>query len=179
MSRIVAVAIAVIAVLCLILLFTAGVYYSNKEIRLVNKAEAQQKVCKAYFDTMWKTISQKCQIKNDYKKSFGEIYTSIMEGRYSNGRGGSLMSWIQEANPNYDSSLFRELMQTIESMRTSYFLEQKALSVIYNEHKDLIQTWPSSKFVGKRPLLKITIITSTETEKVYESGKEDNIELPN
>jgi len=25
-----------------------------------------------------------------------------MEGRYGNDRGGALMSWVQESNPNFD-----------------------------------------------------------------------------
>jgi hypothetical protein len=78
---------------------------SNKEIRLRSKITAQKQVCEAYYDKLWKVISQKAQVAEQYKKTFKEIYPQLIAGRYGSEKGGSLMKWITESNPNFDVSL--------------------------------------------------------------------------
>ncbi len=164
--------------------FLMKVHYQNEEIRLRNLTEAQQKVCKANFDKMFKVIAQDAQIaqKNmdEARKSFKQIYIPLMQGRYSNARGGALMSWIREHNPNFDlkatSELYKKLQEAIESNRAEFFMEQKKLISYRNQHLNLIKTFPGSWFLSKQPI-KIIVITSTKTENTYQTGKEDDINL--
>lgn len=159
--------------------------YSNSEIKLKNKQEAQETVCKANYDKMWKTISQVAQVPKEFmeqsKNAFKEIYPELMEGRYGNERGGALMSWVQESNPNFDMAAAKDLYENVqiavEANRQEYFVEQEKLISIYEQHKNIIETAPGSWFIGGRDPGEITIITSTITEKVYEEGKDDNVEL--
>ena len=58
-----------------------------------------------------------------------------------------------------------------------FFMEQKKLIDINNEHTIIRQTFPSSIFIGGRPDEKIKIVSSTATKRVMESGKEDEIEI--
>jgi len=148
---------------------------NNKEKSLRNQAAAQQKICQVVFDETWKIINQKCQVKDSYKDSFKEIFTGIMEGRYSNARGGSLMSWIQEANPNFDSSIFKDIMVSIEAQRHKFTGAQSTLVDIKREHDNLRTMFPSSIFVGGKPALEIIVVTSTNTEEIFKMGVEDNI----
>jgi hypothetical protein len=110
-------------------LITALTYVSssNSEISLKNHIEAQQKVCEAFYDKLWKIISQKAQVADQYKNAFKEIYPALIEGRYGNEKGGTLMKWIQESNPTFDVSLYKDLMSSIEAERTGFFMEQKKL----------------------------------------------------
>jgi hypothetical protein len=65
----------------------------------------------------------------------------------------------------------------IESERAGFFMEQKQLIDLNNEHRIIRQTFPSSMFIGGRPDIKITIISSDATKKVMETGKENDINV--
>ncbi len=154
-----------------------GITYGNKEVRVRNKITAQQEVIEGSFDKMWKIINQKAQVSSEYKDAFREIYKDLIEGRYGNEKGGSLMKLIVESNPNFDVSLYKDLMNSIEAERTSFFIEQKKLIDLGREHMDLLKTAPSSWFVGNRPEIKITIVSSEKTKQIIESGEENDIDL--
>jgi hypothetical protein len=165
--------------------FGMYVNYTNTEIDLRERTESQKLVCEANFDKMFKVISQTAEIPQEFmeqaKNAFKEIYTPLMEGRYSNERGGALMSWISENNPQFDlnaiSDLYKQLQRTIEANRQEFFLEQKKLIDMHREHLTYIQKFPNRAFLSDKKEVEITIITSTHTEKVFQEGKDDDIKL--
>ena len=93
--------------------------YNSTEVELRKQAEAQRGKVEGTYDVMWKTITQQASVSEQYKDAFKEIYPELIEGRYSQG-DGSLMKWIQESNPTFDTSLYKKLMQTIEVQRLSF-----------------------------------------------------------
>lgn len=149
---------------------------SNDEISLRNQIVAQQKVNEVSFDNTWKIIAQKCEIKDDYKESFRQIHTELMQGRHYEA-GGTFMKWIKEANPKFDVSLWKDLMNTVSGERKTFERNQNKLLDLQRQHNDLLTKAPSSWFVGSRPRIDVKIVTSTKTEKTFESGKEDDIQL--
>lgn len=168
-----------------LIIFGMYVNITNKEITLRNKTEAQQDVCKANYDKMFKVISQTAQVPTEFMKqakdAFQSIYTPLMEGRYSNDRGGALMSWVSEHNPAFDlgaaADMYKQLQIVIEANRQEYFIEQKKLIDMQREHRTYIAKFPQKIFVGDMDPVEIIIITSEKTEQIYESGKEDDINL--
>ena len=74
---------------------------------------------------------------DEYKEAFREIYPQLIEGRYSQG-DGSLMKWIQESNPNFDTSLYKDLMNSIEVERTYFAAEQKKMLDIHPSAHHLV-----------------------------------------
>lgn len=150
--------------------------YSNQEIRLRNQAEAQRGKIEAVYDQMWKIISQKAQVSEQYKDGFKEIYTGIIVGRYSQG-DGTLMKWIQESNPNFDASLYKEVMQSIEVERQNFTREQEVMIDLVREHTNLLNVFPSSIFLSSRKAIEYTIISSTKSKEVMQSGKDDDVDL--
>ena len=165
--------------------FGMYVSYTNGEITKRNQTLAQQDVTKANYDKMFKTISQVAQVPGQFmeksKEAFKEIYPDLMEGRYGNDRGGALMSWIQESNPNFDmgaaAKLYENVQIAVEANRQEYFVEQKKLIDLHREHKTYIEKFPARLFIGNVEPIEITIITSSKTGGVYETGKDDEIEL--
>lgn len=162
-------------------LVVGGMYvsYNNQEVGLRNEASAQQDKCMLVQDTMWKTLKQKAGVSEQSANKFKEVFSEIMDARYDNARGGALLSFITEANPNYDQSLYADLSRSVESERKSYMTAQSRLRDIKREHDDLRQKMPGNFFVGDRPELKITLVTSTVTEGVYEQGVDDDTNLFN
>jgi len=125
-------AVSIIAVLLLVGACGSYFSYNNREIALRTEAEAQRGKIEGVHDKMWKVLQQKAQITNEYAQSFDSIYTHIIAGRYSQG-DGSLMKWIKEANPDFDSSLYKDLMQSVEICRTEFQNSQeRMLDIIRN-----------------------------------------------
>ena len=156
----------------------AGMYfsYNNKEIALRAKAEAQVGKIEGVHDKMWKTLQQKAQVTNEYKDAFSEIYPALIEGRYSQG-DGSMMKWIQEANPNFDTSLYKDLMQSIELNREEFRKTQERMLDIIREHNVLLTSVPSKWFVSNKERIEYTVISSTRSKVVMETGLDDDVSL--
>lgn len=158
---------------------------TNTEIKMRETTIAQQEVGKANFDKMFKVISQTAQVPQkfmkDAKDAFKEIYQPLMESRYSGERGGALMSWVQENNPNFDLSgaadMYKQLQRVIEANRQEFFIEQKKLIDLKRNHSSYIKVFPNRLFLSDVSEIEIKIITSDKTEKVFDTGKEDDIDL--
>lgn len=166
--------------LFLLIYIPMSISYSNYANRTEEAAIAKTQACKVDYDNMWKIIQQQAGVTEHYEESFKEIYTELIDGRYSTDDGkGALMSWIQEDNPTFDSKLFDKLMNTIESQRTDFSTRQKELISIGEDYNKNRVTFPASWFIGDRPRMDVTIVTSTKTEKVYETGIDDDVNLFN
>ena len=165
-----------------------GVGVSNDEVRTVNRGNAQQESCEAFFDKMWKILQQQAGVTDQYREAFMEVYPALMEGRYA--EGGDFMKWVTESNPEFDTKLYDKLMASIEGERNGFFVEQQKLIDIDRVHHDMRETFPKKVIIGKRPnigyeedadgtVLKkgITIVKSLKTDKVYETGHEDDVDL--
>lgn len=159
-----------------IIYFGMSISYTNKANTLEVSADEKVKANMVDYDAVWKIINQQAGVVDKYQESFKEIYTGLMNERYSDGQG-QLMSWVQEHSPKFDSSLFGKLMNTIESQRIDFAMRQKELISIGEQYNHMLVTFPSRIFVGDRKKMEVKIITSTRTEDVFEIGKEDDIEL--
>lgn len=160
-----------------IIIAIVGISASNTEIKLRSQITAQKQVCEAFYDKLWKVINQKAQVAEQYKGAFKEIYPQLIEGRYGNEKGGALFKMITESNPNFDISLYKDLMLSIEAERAGFFMEQKRLVDLSNEHRIIRQTFPASIFIGSRADIEILIVSSDATKKVMETGKENDIDI--
>lgn len=176
-KKIAALAVSVIALVVGIVIFSMNISIENQEIDLRETTIAQNKKCEAYFDKMWKILKQKAGVTDQYKEAFKDIYPKLIEGRYSQG-DGSLMKWVQESNPTFDASMYKDLMKSIEVERTGFFNEQATLIDMQREHKVYLQKTPNRWFLADnlKPV-DIKVITSSNTDQVYKTGKEDDIEL--
>lgn len=155
-----------------------GLYFSasNKEIRLRSQADAQRGKIEVVYDQMWKIISQKAQVSDQYKDGFKEIYTGLISGRYSQG-DGTLMKWITESNPNFDVSLYKDLMQSIEVERINFTNEQNKMLEIIRNHSNLLNEFPTTYFLSSRSPIEYTVISSTKSKETMKTGIDDDVEL--
>ena len=157
----------------------AGMYfsYNNKEIALRAKAEAQVGKIEGVHDKMWMVIQQKAQVTTEYKDAFAEIYPEIISGRYSGDGDGSLMKWVTESNPNFDTSLYADLMQSIEILRSEFQRNQETMLDLVREHKTLCTTYPGRWVISDTMEIEYTVISSTKSKVVMETGIDDDVKL--
>ena len=170
--------IGLIVILVVGVISTAGFYfsYNNQEVSLREQAEAQRGKVEGVHDAMWKIISQKAQVSNEYRAGFDSIYSHIISGRYSQG-DGSLMKWIKEANPQFDASLYKDVMDAIEVQRTLFKREQEKMLDIKRQHNTLCKTYPGRWFISNTNEIEYTVISSTKSKMVIETGIDDDTKL--
>lgn len=172
-SLIIIVAVAAILLVLLIMFFT----YNNKEIYLRKEADAQRKKIESTHDKMWKVIKQKAEVSDKYRETFERVYPEIIAGRYSD--GSSAMKWIQEANPNFDTSLYNDLMQAIEIQRTHLHNAQTRMLDVIRERASLIESYPSRWFITNKSEIEYEVISSTKTHNVVETRVDDDVDVFN
>ena len=170
--------ISIAVIVIIVVLSSIGMYfsYNNREINLRQQCEAQRGKIENCYDRMWKILSQKAQVSNEYKNAFKEIYPELIAGRYSNG-GRELMKWIQESNPNFDTSLYKDLIQSIEIERTAFATEQDKMLDLIREHQVLINTYPGVWFISNKVPIEYKVISSTRSKEVMETSVDDNVSL--
>lgn len=159
-----------------LVLLLAFFYCNNKELALRKEAEAQEKKIESVHDAMWKIIQQKASVSNEYKEAFEKIYHDLISGRYANDNG-NLMKWIQEQNPNFDTSLYKDLMQAIEVQRLRFDSAQQRMVDIIRERESFIQSIPACFLVMNKKVIEYEIISSTRTKEVMQTRVDDDVNL--
>lgn len=157
-------------------LISTGVSLYNQEVALKNQIEAKQTENKANFDNMWKKIKQATNVSDDYKNGLAEVVKAYTEGRKDTSEN-MLMKWGAEAVPNFDSSVYKQLMNIIVASRDDFTLNQKELLDLNREHDTLLDTFPNNIFyriMGVQKI-KVTTVTSTRTEETFNTGLDDEV----
>jgi len=151
--------------------------YSNGEAKLRNLITAKQKDNQSQLDNTVKVISQTAQVTDAQVQSIKDIIVGNATARHVD--GGNLMLSIQEAVPNVDrtTETFTNLQNIIVAARNTWTNNQRELLDYKREHDNLIDTQPSRFFVvtlGGKDKIDVVIVTSTRTEKSFETGKDDD-----
>ena len=175
------------AILGIVGLFLFGIVMSvistsNQEVDLRNRFKQKMDERTAFYDKMWKTISQKSSVALKNDSSFAKNVNAIMARRKD--AQGIFMKWVQESNPNSNfeavSSLYADLSRAIEAQRDGSFMEEKMIQSIVLEHDNIMtkfpSSWISSSFMG-RTRLTYKPITSDRTDEVIKSGKDNNVDV--
>lgn len=165
-------AIIIVCILSIIILLVAMYFsYNNKEIALRKESEAQRGKIETVRDRMFQIIREQANVSTEYREAFNEIYPKIIEGRYK--QGGELMKWIQEANPQFDTSLYQKLSNSIEVQRTAFTSTQNRMLDIINQRATLIEQMPSCWFIKDKSVIEYTPITTSATKQVITTGIDD------
>jgi hypothetical protein len=152
-----------------------GVGVSNSERTLRNKIEAQQEATEIFYTKLWEILKSKAGVTEEYAEQFKEIQFGIMEGRYST--GGEMMKWIQEANPEFDASLYKDLMNSIEGERNGFFIEQKKLIDMQKQHRDMLVVFPKKVILKNREAIEIVVLKNAVTKEAFTTGTDQSPDL--
>lgn len=168
----------VIIIIAVLVVALVAMYfsYNNKEIALRKEAEAQKGKIESVHDKMWKVIKQKANVTEQYREMFEKVYPDIIAGRYS-GEGAMAMKWIQEANPEIDASLYKDVMQAIEIQREHLHTAQTRMLDVIREREALIESYPSRWFISNKSKIEYEVISSTRSKTVMETGLDDDVEI--
>lgn len=177
-TRYICIGILTFIVVTLSCFLLRGIGLYNQEIRLRNQIEAKQTENMSNFDNMWKKIKQSANVADKYKEGLREVLESYTYGR-SDKSENMLMKWGAEAVPNFDSSIYKQLNNIIVSSRDDFTMNQKELIDLKRAHDSLLNTFPNNIYfkILKTKTIEIKVITSTKTETVFETEKDDEVNL--
>ena len=155
----------VIAIFIAIVLIVMYFIFNNREVALRKEAEAQEGKITSVHDTMWKIIKEKAGVAEKYRETFEKIYPELISGRYRDA-GSATMKWIQESNPDFDTSLYNSLMQSIEIQRVSFSNAQQRMLDIIRERETLVNSMPQCWFIRNKKPIDYVVIASDATNEV-------------
>ena len=150
--------------------------YSNEEIRLRETITAKIDDSRSHYTKMWEVLTNKAGISKTYASDFERIYPDLIEGRYSKGQG-QMMNWIQEHNPEFDTSLYKDVMVSIEGQRESFHNNQRQLIDLNRQHSTLLKVAPSNWFLSSREPIVVPVIVNNETNETFKTGIESDMKL--
>lgn len=155
--------------------------FNNRDVDLTTTFDENMKNNKAFYAKFKAVISGKAQIAKVYDSSFIRVVNASMDPRKDG--AGLMMKWVQESNPTLQigtvQELYKDLGRTIESERTSFFERQTTLSSIQQQHRKFLRSFPNNLinvFMNRQEIV-FNPITSDETEKVFESGRDNDTKV--
>lgn len=176
------IAVMVIGFVCGVGILVSAVSICDTEARLRTAMESKQKDNTSEFDNMYKKISQVAQVSEKQMESLKEIFNTHAQARAGeNGQGGAVMNWIKESIPNVDTSTFNNLQNIITSSRDRWTMQQKILVDLERERTQMFRTVYSGFILSvagrKVEDVKIQLVTSSRTEKAFDTGKDDDTDV--
>lgn len=165
-------------IVILIMIFWA-IGLSNTYNKKFVTGKSFQKNSEVVFDNTWKKIKSQAGVTKEYKNAFKDVYVELMDARYENDKGAgqqTLMKWVTESNPEFDVSLYKTLMNTIEGSRNEFTMVQKQLIDIDRELKSMKVTFPNSLILKNKADLEIKLVTSGKTKQAFETGEENDVD---
>ncbi|WP_196301477.1 hypothetical protein, partial [Streptococcus pneumoniae] len=85
---------------------------------------------------------------------FKAIWVDLVGKRYENDKS-VLFKWVQEKNPNWDTSIYKDLMVSIESERHRFLRDQVELATMKASHDALIDGPVSGLFLAGRAKIEV------------------------
>ncbi|MDP6442821.1 MAG: hypothetical protein QF805_03420 [Pirellulaceae bacterium] len=162
-----------------------GTSVYNQEVQLRNLHEANEDANKVVYNKFQKVIQEKAGVVNASVDAQERLFALIMNSKSGQG-GGHLMKFIHENNPNPDQALtetskqFKDIMVSIEGLRTEFEKVQKRSLDIERQHKDILGGFWSSKllaaFGGDSTKLETQIVVGPETTDAFETGQDSGVD---
>ena len=149
--------------------------YTNQHIDYHNRFDAEEDVVEARLDNMWKIISDKFTMSQQYADDFKEV-AKVNASNF--GEGGEMWKWVQATYPQLDPTIYKEVMATIESERKGLENAQKKIIDIVREHNNLVLKVPDRWFIADKTKMEWIVISSNES-KIIMNTREDERTLGN
>lgn len=157
---------------------------NNECIRYENGIKQKYADNQNVYDNYTKKVIEAAQVTTKYAKDVEKVVTAAISGRYGKEGSKAMWQWLQENNPSLDSSVYKQIQQIIEAGRNDFTSNQTTLLDKKREYDTYRQVFPNvivAKAFGypKIDLAKYDIVTSDDTQKVFETKKSEPVAVFN
>lgn len=179
----------IIGLVLLAIVFFIGSLFVGSIIGINNELVNQEQIIKAQYDenrnnydNFFKKVREVSQVPAMYTEDLKKVYDGVISNRYGKDGSQAMFQFIKEHNPNFDASLYKQIQQVIEAGRNDFETNQKMLIDKKRVYETMLNVFPKNilaKILGfpKIDLSKLTIITSDETEKAFQTKKSEPLKL--
>ena len=157
--------------------FSMSIGYKNDEVKLRNLITSKQNMNVVDHDNTFKKISQGAQVTKKFAEDFDKVYSNIMDKRYKGNVENAFFNVVKEHNPEFSNDLYKELVKTINASRDDFTERQRELTAMGKQHNDLLTVFPGSFFLSDIEPIEIQLVSSTHSQEVFKTGKDDDVEL--
>ena len=174
--------IAVIAVATLVIggtIVTIGSYASAKTYGATTEASlrAAQSDSKNVFAQAGQKIREVAQVPEMYADDVARVTREAIEGRYGDKGSQATFQWLQEQNPQLDSSVYTKVQQVIESSRLDFENAQRRQIDVRRQYEGAIGSfwrgfWLARAGYPKIKLGDFDIVSTAEADAAFTNKQE-------
>lgn len=155
----------------------------NVAVGLEESINSQLTANKSNHDNMIKSAKEMVQVTDKYAEDFERIYNSLIEGRYSGEESqkqlNTLFKVVQESNPNLDPTTYTTLQRELSANRKVFDNKQAIITDKIREYNTYIKKhFIMASVTNRKPIdANKYVVTSVRTEKAFEDGIDEEINL--
>lgn len=160
-------------VICISGYVSASNYGSGVESELNAARDNSESVLAQYEQKILESV----QVPEMYREDFVKVVKTDMEGRYGAAGSSATMQWIKERELNFDSGIYKQLMQTIVSGRKDFETSQTRMIDIRRGYQAQLGYvwrgfWLARAGYPKIDLTKFNPVITSRVETAFATGKE-------
>lgn len=182
-----------------ITIFMSMVGWYDSATKLENSTSAQWRNNQNTYDAFWKTVKETAQVPDKYKEDFKQLLVSETAAKYGPEGSKATMQWFQDRQINFDASMYRKVQDIIESGRADFKRSQTELLDKQRKVQDMTQSYwggvmakhydfpremkgdfappKDSDSDGKLTVLDYPIVTSARTQKAFQTGQDEEVNV--
>ena len=176
--------IGIVALILAAVVVVGGTFisYYNQAVDMETSIEAQYNDNRNVLSATTTKIMEMAQVNDMYRDDLREIVEATFQGRYGDNGSQSAWQWIQEQNPQLDSSVYTNLQATIEAGRNEFKTSQTRLTDYRRQYNKLLRSAVSGFILNilgfpKIDLDKYNIIVEGSVQERFDEGEDQILDI--
>ena len=138
-----ALGLVIVGVLIVAFTLVGWVGWSNDANGFETDIPAQYKVMQNVYDNGWKQVMEQNQLSDKYAEQFKDAFQAIMRG---DKEGQQALIQVLTAMPNYDSSVVKKVMESVETFHSNFSAAQTTIIAKKQAYGRFLTTNTDSRF---------------------------------